>query len=280
MKYIYKILLGTDFSENAMTAFKYALNLVHSRGASIEVLHVVSPTTVDEQNPLIQTPTEKAVIKMKAFVDEGLKNCKVDNKLLHDKIQTNIETGNTTNIISKTIESDNISLLMLGTTGKNDGLEKKIGHISHELLNSAKCDILIVPKKAVFQAINNLIYTSDFSMDDPFYIWKARNVFNKVDFKLEYLQIQPDSTSALLRKRMESLKYYFQDNIPSFNINFSTIRARNTAMSILEFAKKHDGDAIALKKKGDKLVYDFRSEQNTMNLIDLSDYPLLIIQIL
>jgi nucleotide-binding universal stress UspA family protein len=142
-----KILLPTDGSAYANKAAEHAIWIAHASGAEIIALNVI------ETSSLVGLPAEDLIVRIKEMLKEegrialehifemASKENKEDGDL---KVTLKTEEGSPADAILKTIEKENIDLVVMGTSGKH-GLDRfLLGSVTEKVVRSAKCPVLAV----------------------------------------------------------------------------------------------------------------------------------------
>ncbi len=144
-----KILLPTDGSKFAENAAKHAIWIASRSGAEIIVLNVI------ETSSLVGLPAEDLIVKIKEMlkeegrrslerISEMISKSEDESKIEDVKITLKTEEGSPAESILKTIENENIDLVVMGTSGKH-GLDRfLLGSVTEKVVRSSKCPVLAV----------------------------------------------------------------------------------------------------------------------------------------
>jgi nucleotide-binding universal stress UspA family protein len=146
---IKRILFPTDFSEGAMNALPYAVDMVRHYGAKLYMLHVIYDIatasglyiphiSVDEMYKELKAEARKELEKFGAIERQDVKN-----------IEYAILRGVPYEEILKFVEKNNIDLVVIGTHGRK-GLDRVLfGSTAERVVRNAPCPVLTVrePKK-------------------------------------------------------------------------------------------------------------------------------------
>jgi universal stress protein A len=142
MKQIRRVLLATDFSPTARTAFEWALGVARAADAELEVLHVWQPTldlalatpTIDGRGKTLSEVVRKQAQKtMAAWV--GSEACR-----------SRVELGAPAEIIVTLAQTDDYDLIVIGATGVGDALSR-LGSVALRVLGTAPCAVIVLPDK-------------------------------------------------------------------------------------------------------------------------------------
>lgn len=144
-----KILLPTDGSKFAENAAKHAIWIASRSGAEIIVLNVI------ETSSLVGLPAEDLIVKIKEMlkeegrrslerISEMISKSEAESKIEDVKITLKTEEGSPAESILKTIEKENVDLVVMGTSGKH-GLDRfLLGSVTEKVVRSSKCPVLAV----------------------------------------------------------------------------------------------------------------------------------------
>lgn len=144
-----KILLPTDGSQNAEMAAEHAFILGSRSGAEITVLNVVETPRFTgirpvDKNELVNRLKEEG---QKSFdrIKDMLMQRKSEDKCEKD-INLNFEfkEGPPADVIMKTIEEEDIDLVVMGTSGKRGMNRFLLGSVAENTMRSAKVPVLVV----------------------------------------------------------------------------------------------------------------------------------------
>jgi len=142
-----KILLPTDGSKFANKAAEHAIWIAGASGAEIIALNVI------ETSSLVGLPAEDLIVRIKDMLKEegrlALEHIfeMASKESLDDgdlKVTLKTKEGSPADVILRTIEDENIDLVVIGTSGKH-GLDRfLLGSVTEKVVRSAKCPVLAV----------------------------------------------------------------------------------------------------------------------------------------
>lgn len=145
-----KILLPTDGSEYAEKAGEQAIWLANAGLADLVVLSVVDAGYLDALTE--QDLQEKLETSLKKEGQEAVDNFSA--RLMDSKCQgvcqqnvnlkTEIKEGNPADVILKTIEEDDIDLVVMGSSGKHALTRFVYGSVTDKVVRFAKCPVLVI----------------------------------------------------------------------------------------------------------------------------------------
>jgi nucleotide-binding universal stress UspA family protein len=142
-----KVLVATDFSENANRAVDYAVDLAEKLHASVTILNVVQ-----NKLPFGMSGAEIAVVRGEDYllgvkrVNEGKIASSIEKfKKQHNSLSISsiVKIGNPVQEILS--EAKKFDILVIGHKGESNLLMQFTGTTSERILHSAKIPVLVIP---------------------------------------------------------------------------------------------------------------------------------------
>ncbi len=162
-----KILVLTDFSNNAYNALFYTTQLLKSKICTFYILN-----TYDQHTPLrSKRPpkvTDKALLKQRNDESkEGLNNTQhrivLDNANTNHTFKTISKNGNLVETVSKTVENKHIDLVVMGNKGVTWAKAIFWGSSTIKIISNIKlCPILTIPKEIDFKVPKEIAFVTDY----------------------------------------------------------------------------------------------------------------------
>ena len=159
------ILFTTDFSPTAETAIPYVLAIARWYGSKIFVAHSVRP------EPIVGIPMEPAPVELDFNWQEA--QSKMADFVRRDPLQgasyeTVLRQGQLWDVLSDTIERNDISLIVLGTHGRSGIKKLLMGSAAEQIFRLAPCPVLtvgpqVVRPQANFENWKRILFATDFS---------------------------------------------------------------------------------------------------------------------
>lgn len=164
-----RIILPTDFSDNAYNAIQYALNLYRQRECTFYLLHTYTPAIYQSEymlhspgqiglGDLYQTDTMIQLEALRDRINKEFKNPK-HTFFLHSAFNTLVDE------ISDTIDNQNADLVIMGTQGATGAKEILIGTNSVHVIKKAACPVILVPSSFKFEKPKEILFPTDYEVD-------------------------------------------------------------------------------------------------------------------
>ena len=163
-----KILVPTDFSNNAYSALCYAAKLYSDETLHITILHSFSDELDKLTSRVDLGKSEQMTDKLyKQADDDGerlLKKLQVDAPKQHhvfDIISTPAPLGKSINSL---VASDGYQLVVMGSKGRTGAEEVLMGSTTTRIVKTLEaCPLLIVPENVEFSMPTDIAFASDFN---------------------------------------------------------------------------------------------------------------------
>ena len=242
------ILFPTDFSKAAEHAFIYALKIASQTGADVTVLHVYNliealdiygHSNLDELYELLRTQ------KFENYKDsvKPLEKIAKENRLEHVEISYVMKEGLVVDQILEVVESDEIDLVVMGTTGASGLKEVFLGSIAGELLERAPCMTLAVPEKALFdQTIDKIAFTTSFKEEEKLALKKLMDWTEVFNAQVQVVNVDLAHTASFVN-RMDQFKSNIDYND---RLTFEVLDGIEFIPAIVEFIERENIDLLAM----------------------------------
>ncbi|WP_432410111.1 universal stress protein [Rasiella sp. SM2506] len=219
-----RILLPTDFSENAYNAIKYAVQLLQDEVCEFYLLHTYTPVIMSAGSML---DSYSALTYQKVAQENAKKNL--------DKIEAEIgkkfpnKNHNYTAILSfntliaemkSVVEEHTIDYVIMGTQGATGAKEVFLGTHTMYAIKKLKCPVLAVPANFDYEPPKEILFATDYKLDkNNKYLFMLRDLCDAHHSRLHILNSYygtPLTESQLENKAF--LDAYFIDNAHLFHI--------------------------------------------------------------
>jgi nucleotide-binding universal stress UspA family protein len=154
-----KILVPCDFSEQAIQAFRFALDIARETKGSVHLVHVV-------ELPVIHDPVFMPVMSFEeALINEFRENAEKQFQKLQskyagpaDKIYTQVLFGGTFRMLTDYIEKEQIDLVVMGTRGASGAREVLVGSNTEKVVRRSPVPVIAVKKYVPASNIKNIVF--------------------------------------------------------------------------------------------------------------------------
>ncbi|HSP40971.1 MAG TPA: universal stress protein [Gillisia sp.] len=241
-----KILVPTDFSENAYNALKYGVNLFPGEECVYYILHTYTPALYNAEfmvyanlslDEIYRLNVNKSLSQVVSRIKKEFPDTQHSFKkiacfsLLQDEIKNQVN-------------KKGIDLIIMGSQGVTGAAQILFGTQTIHTIKGANCPVLAVPAHAEFYPPSNLLFATDFEPDvteDHLQIIKDIAVSHQS--KIHILHIMRDTPlDSEKEKNKEALANYFKDSQHKFHI----IKSETVTEGILNFQKENYLDVLVM----------------------------------
>ena len=276
-----KILIPTDFSDNAADALDYALHLAKGQKAHLHILNVVQPIVVPVQVPvgtsgIMKVHLDDAWAAMQT-IEAFCRQFYGDDDDSEVRVTTDVQLGNVAQQIKAMAKSEKIDMIIMGTQGKIHGFtEKLVGTISTSTLNDAPCPVILVPEGYQFRTIDNLIFATKLNHRDPYELWRAIEVIKPHVGRVRCVYVTKES-DTVDKNKLDQFAKYMVENSPSVQTIFNVEESNNIEHTLSQYAENYDAEMTIMcrsKKSFWKRLFTIRHTQKMASWIHV---PLMIL---
>ncbi|MFT4832039.1 MAG: nucleotide-binding universal stress UspA family protein [Psychroserpens sp.] len=252
-----KILIPTDFSENAWNALTFATALFANEKCHFLLFHV---------NPIVYTGAENSVIVPHHMLKETVIKASQE-KLISwkDKIKKHSTNHNHdfetltvydffVDAIKFQLSETEADLIVMGTKGAK-GLKKvTIGSNTGHVITKIKCPLLAVPENAHFKGLEQIMFPTDYHTGIE--IGVLDNLKEIMDLNNSSLTIvhMVSKEGELLSKEQNRNKDFLKDYFSNSNHSFKRVVGSRLEEAIQSYAESHQMDMIVMVAKNQNFI--------------------------
>ena len=255
-----KILVPTDFSEQAGYALDFAYQIALKSTAEIILINVVDypglssvwgggMNVIGGAEPPLDNLDE-------SFINNLLNRSKEEIRTMTRrldpgsvKIKQVVEVGNPYFVITEKIEQENVNLVIMGTKGATGLEEVLIGSNTERVVRHAKCPVITIKKKRDYTKIHNIAFASNFEGDQAHVVeelFKLQDIFKA---KLHLVKINTPNNFETNRTIFKEMKTFVEKyNISNYSLNVYNDYIEEDG--IIYFCEDIGADMIALATHG------------------------------
>jgi nucleotide-binding universal stress UspA family protein len=277
------ILVPIDFSQCSMNAFLYAKGLADTLGFSIKLVHAYkSNLNTDIAINLYPVKNREAAIlkKMNEFVKDNLENSENVTVLIQQKIETTAIIGlsTTQEIVALTKDEDDIAMVVIGTTGNGNMVEKMFGSISSTVAQRSHCPVVLVPQGAKFKEYENVLYASNYESADENLIDQIVDFGNVFNATTHFVHVEKND----IYETVEDTIFYklFEKGDPTFSFNIVNIKNRSVLEGLNQYADENDVDLIVLVNRQRNYLENIFQLSLTKKMAKASKLPVMVFHLL
>jgi len=237
-----RIILPTDFSENAFNAISYALKLFEKETCTFYLLHTFTPAAYYVGVNNVNT---YSALKLEEIASQNSRR-ELDEVML--RIQEKFNNPKHTfvkravlnllaNEIVSLIEDEDIDLVVMGTKGATGAKEVFIGTQTMYAIKKVRCPVIAVPSNFHYEAPKEILFATDFKFDpENRYLSMVQEMSQNHVARINVLNAYyGEPLSDAQEKNKDFLDSYFKATAHIFH----TAEGVDVVAAIHEFQVKH-----------------------------------------
>lgn len=265
---IKKILVPTDFSDNAQLALDYAIHLANELEADLHILHSYSvPGMTGHFISIDKYVADERREEMSDYMAQV--RPKLKEKVA---LKGNLYEGSAVAAICEESERLGIDLIVMGTQGASGMKKAFLGSTTSNVLRRSKIPVLAIPYTVKHFGIHTLtIALDDKLIPEPFVLHTALSIGRHFNGEFNLLHLTASEQDAGIDIAVRKL--FKQFDIP---YNYITVNTKDLEDDMLDLAKKYKSSMLCLVKREknwlDRTFFGSVSEELVMQ----SDIPILV----
>ncbi len=273
-----KILLPTDFSDNARQAIDFALQLFEHLGqrdiqyilmhayqvaASVPIYGEIPPAEMFANTDEEEERLQEVCDALRKFYPEAAISC----RFMIGPVQGTMEA---------LIEEASIDLVIMGTHGVSGLEEKLFGSNAARAAKGLQCPVLVVPSGISFRPPRRIIFATDFkNLDNLNILNPVQAIVRTFNPHFITLHILPEGETADKDKeRMNRILYTYFD---SLKYSHYFLEGQDPVQATEDFLRKHKADWLVLVGQERKFVESLFHRSVIRKMVYQTQIPLLVL---
>jgi len=269
-----KILVGMDFSQGALNALEYSIEVAKNTQAEI-ILVWIEPNTNDKV-----LPGEKNEIRYDAKLE--LQKIIDEHKEKHEglKIQFKQKRGRVFLEIASLAKSTMADLVIIGTHGIGGFEEFWVGSNAFKIISYCPCPVISV--RTDFKKggeIKKIILPIDDTKDTTLKVPMAVKLAKAFNAEIVVLGIYDKNLTSVRKKTDQYVskteKYLVENKI---NFSFQQCESNKLSCSVVKYAENYHADLMVIMTDQNKVTSDIIMGIRSQQIINRSPIPVLSVK--
>jgi len=242
-----KILVPTDFSDNADHALSYAAMLAAKLRSKLVLFHSIKVPVVAINEMVAEVPDEQLIKEANKQL-EKLKN-KIRSRQVPAEVETASSMGFAVDEIINYCGSKNTDLVVMGTKGAHGLSELLLGSNTAEVVSKATCPVLAVPHDAKINGIQKVVFATNYSDNDFQSIFLLTEIFKPWNPEIIIVHVEDSHHPKVESSIFERFKEQVVTSIAYDKFYFNLIDGADTEDAVSNFATSNNVDIISVSKR-------------------------------
>jgi nucleotide-binding universal stress UspA family protein len=246
-----RILVPCDFSEPAIEAYKFALDLATASEGEVLVLKAIDLPIMLAGGFDVQPYTFDPSI-LKDLEDDAKKKyaeMKKKQGQLRAQETFHVKVGAVTPMIRNFIDNQKIDLVIMGTHGSTGLNEYLYGSNTERVVRFSPVPVLAIRKAPAISSVKKIAFPSTLSLDQTELVSKVKSLQDFFGASLHLLWV---NTPAFFRRNQE-VNVLLKEFVIHFKLKDYTLNIRNDISEqegIVAFANEINADIVAMATHG------------------------------
>ncbi len=245
-----KILVPTDFSEQASVALKAAAGIARKSNAEIILLHIIDmpQETMDMIKPGYDIPE---IMLFKEGAEAKLTQTSMSEELSGLNVSQILILGRTFHEVINVAKANNIDLIVMGSHGASGFKEFFIGSNTEKVIRTSDIPVLAIKGNNSEISFNKVVFANDFTEESAKGFEKIINFLKLNGANPHFLMINTPNNF----KPTHVAEQMAHDFLKQFNLDayeFSIYNDLDIEKGILNFSDRINADLIAMGTHGRK----------------------------
>ncbi|GGG33383.1 universal stress protein [Bizionia arctica] len=275
-----KILIPTDFSDNAMNAVKYALELFKYDISKFYIMHAYQDEIYNDESLLHREKLDSVTKTVHNNSVEKLENILKQVKKISPNPRHEYHIISSNSILvdetDRIVDKENIDIIVMGTKGETNDRHVSFGSHTLQVLKYVQCPVLAIPENYKYVQPQNILFPTNYIIPN-----KRREL--KLICEMAYsfkamIDMVYISTSNKLSMRQEDNKMFIKNELCKNQINFTFIKQKDVKNTILNYLKSKKVDMLVMVNTRQSFLEDILFESTVSKISLHIEIPFLVLQ--
>ncbi|MEM1321870.1 MAG: universal stress protein [Bacteroidota bacterium] len=277
------IIVPTDFSENAQNAYDYAEQMAKTTGAHLKVVHICHPST-DHSNG-VNIPTMEELLKTRQqqldrFVSQKRTNA-LEGPVATAMVDQELLIGFAAEELIRLSGQDQCDLIIMGTKGKGNLLERWVGSVSSTVSQRAHCPVLLIPPNMPFTGFKNILYASNYDAVNESTLGHIQQFAELFNANVHLTHVRRESHKNGNGRHAEDvvLRHLIKQKAPKLQASVTSVGGPTVWEGLYQHARCKKANLIVLVTRHRKFWANLLHRSITKQMVLNATMPLLILHV-
>lgn len=243
------ILVPTDFSATAKTAYHYAIEFARQTQLPIHLVHCYIPET-DPAFPYMAVNTQEFLNARQELIKKFRQHTPAPHDggvLVPVEVRTEIKAGYPTEEIVRMSEDPEVELIVMGATGEHGLAGQLFGSVSTHISRKAHCPVLLVPNGVNFTGLKNILFASSAEAVHDGVLSRLKNLAIHFGSSVYFVHVREANDQRDYQEVEEHIfDFFFGESEPVFAFNMDMITAEDAVEGLNKYAKLKNIDLTVM----------------------------------
>lgn len=266
-----KILVPTDFSDNANNALEFAKKIAKKEKASITLLYAFYAVYdfAAQATEILGQIEQEAKRELKKTAEAGkAEGLDVDYRLLQ---------GTVASVATSFAYREDYDLIVMGTQGASGIKKALVGSNTGHVIKESKIPVLAVPEKAKWENVKKISVGLELQKEEEKYFKSLFKLTEDTKFPYEFFHVK---TEENFEKEIEfkGLEAFLKEKHPGSKMNFRTITGKDVGSGLQSYLKGNEDAMLVMFYKGKTFFEYLFNRSESLEMAYHTHVPLLVIK--
>lgn len=272
-----KILVPTDFSNEAEHALKVAAQLAKRYNSEIYLLHLLEIPVQQVDTLNVQSDFPEAMFFMRLAhqkFEDIMASDYLEGITVHETVDFNQNFAEVSNVAKE----KGADLIVMGSHGSSGFKEMFIGSNAEKVVRTSEIPVLVIKNHHENFEINDFVFASDFKNDNQETYKQAAKLARMFGAKIHLLLVNTASNFQTTIKAHDRIQDFIsEDTFENYTINI--YNDETVEKGILNFSREIKADLIGISTHGRQGIAHFFNSSISEDLVNHAKRPVMTFKI-
>ena len=263
-----------DFSEQAISAFRLAIEIARSSSAEVHILNVIElPIMHDDVLTSMPSFDETLLRELSERSETKFAELKQDFTNESFLIQTKIEFGPVVPTIMDYLKDEGVGLVVMGTKGASGLAEVLIGSTAEKVVRHSPCPVIAVKRRVSLDELKHVVFPNSMDEGQEDLLVHVKALQEALDATLHLVWIDTTTgqeDNGAIRKQLDEFAKRFM--LKNYTVN--VFKANDKETGIIKFTHWINASMIAMGTHARKGLSHFFKGSITEGVVNHVDCPI------
>lgn len=274
-----KILVPTDFSEQAERALKVAAQLAKKNQSTIYLLHMLE-LPMELSDPAKKGGGMPESIFFMKLANKRFKEVMSQPYLKGIKVIETVQFQQTFEGINQAAKKFKADLIVMGSHGASGFKEMFIGSNTEKVVRTSSVPVLVIKREHEKFAVKNFVFATDFTAEAKKPFLEAVKFVKKVGAKMHLVYVNTTNSFLTTMQAEEMMANFIAETKPRLaGLQTNLYNDISVETGILNFSQSVNADLIGMGTHGRKGLAHFFNGSISEDLVNHAKRPVITFKI-
>ncbi|RZS99696.1 universal stress protein [Aquimarina brevivitae] len=243
-----KVIIPTDFSENALNAIKYAVELLKYERGEFHIVHAYAEKVYENEEVVSRAILDEVRKVEHEQSKEKLGNIKSELQHISPNPNHNYfytaTFGILVDVVNDLVEDINADLVIMGTRGLTNDRQITFGSNTMQIMKYVRCPVLSIPEGHSYTAPKWVVFPTDFML--PYKRRELKLLYTMVASYRSLITLLYFSENQQLSFRQQDNKKFIEEAFKNVELEYVTQPSDDITAGINHYLQNQSVDLLVM----------------------------------